>query len=604
MSKENRNKQIPTMKANKYAKGLFNWTFLTIVVVGLVLVNIVSSFLYKRFDMTVDQRYSLAQGTIDFLSDTTNLRSRVVLTIYLDGNMPSEMKHFRNAIEDKLKEFREYAGDKIEFQFKDPNIGTETEQNDLHQKLYRQGKGLIPMELMYQKDGSQSQIMLWPGAIINFEGEDRNAVQFMPGTPAGRPYQMDGITEMIQNSLNNLEYILLSSIRRATQLNRQKIGFLQGHGELSEPQTIRARTLIAPYFSTTDVTINGRLDALEGIDGLIIAGPKVPLPEKDLFIIDQFLLKGGRLVCLLDALDLPEDSLKTKGMTHTTRRSTGLEKMLFDYGLKLNDNFVIDARCAPIVTPFAKQSLLPWFFHILATPTSHPIARNLEPVSLKYANEIQFVEDDRYRLSPILTSSTNSTVTGMAPLVSLGMPLNYGSNPELVPNPEDESNKRCLAALSEGKYVSHFKNRIIEDYTNNPASVFLAEGIKESKVMLIGNSSFIQNSYDSMPNKTTGVMMYRPIEINELRMDPALTELKIPMFFGNQEFFQNMIDYVMGENSVVDIRSKQIDIHELDNKKIQENAGFYKLLNMTLPSILVLIFAYIMSFIRRKKYSY
>ncbi len=590
-------------KENKYTRGIFNWTFLVIVVVGLILVNVVSSFLYKRFDMTVDQRYSLAQGTVDFLSDSTRLRSKVTVTIYLEGNMPSEMKHFRNAIEDKLKEFKEYAGDKIEFQFKDPNIGTETEQNTLHQKLYREGKGLIPMELMYQKDGSQSQIMLWPGAIINYEGEDKNAVQFMPGTPAGRPYQLDGITEMIQNSMNNLEYILLSSIRRAIQLDRQKIGFLQGHGELTEPQTIRARTLIAPYFSTADVTINGRLDALDGLDGLVIAGPKSYFSDKDLFIIDQFVLKGGRLVCLLDALNLPEDSLKAKGMTHTTRITTGLEKMLFDYGLKLNDNFVIDARCAPIVTPFAKQSLLPWFFHVLATPTKHPIARNLEPVSLKYANEIQFVQDDRFRLSPILTSSTNSTVTGMAPLVSLGMPLNYGSNPELVPNTKDENNKRCLAGLSEGTFDSHFKNRIVEDYTNNKASVFMAEGKEESKVMLIGNSSFIKNSYDSMPNKATGQMMYRPIQINELRMDPAFAELKIPLFYGNQEFFQNMIDYVMGENSVLDIRSKQIDIHELDNKKIQENAGFYKLLNMTLPSALVLIFAYIMSFIRRKKYT-
>ena len=588
---------------NKYSKGFFNWTFLVIVIVGLILVNIISSFLYTRIDMTEDQRYSLSQGTIDFLSDENNLKNRLTLKIYLEGNMPSEIKHFRDAVEDKLKEFKQFAGNKIEYQFIDPTQGTEVEQNDLHQQLYAQGKGLLPMDIVYQKDGSQSQLMLWPGAIITYEGSNANTIQFLPGTQPGKPYRLDGVGQMIQNSINNLEYILISSIRRAIQAERKKIGFLQGHGELTYEQTQRARALISPYFNVDNVEIQGRLDALDGIDGLIIARPTQEFSDKDLFVIDQFLMNGGRLMCLIDALHLPVDSLNASGMTHTTRITTGLERMLFDYGLKINDNYVIDARCAPKIVPFAKQSLLPWFYHVLATPSSHPISRNVEPVSLEYTNEIQFIELENVSLTPILTSSTNATVTGLAPMVSLGMPLNYGAQPELVPDPDNENNKRCLAGLSEGFYSSHFKNRIIDDYEKNPDAKFTKESKKEGKVLVVGNGRFIQNSYDSMPNKMTGQMMYRPIQFNELRMDKELASRDIPLFYGNQEFIQNMVDYIMGDNSILDIRSRQIDIHELDNQKVQEEAGFYKLLNMTLPSILVLAFAFIMSLIRKRKYA-
>ncbi len=590
-------------KEKKYSKGFFNWSFLIIVVVGLILVNIISSFLYTRVDMTGDKRFSLSQGTIDFLKNENNLKNRLTLKIYLEGNMPSEIKHFRNAVEDKLKEFKQFAGNKIEYQFIDPNTGTEVEQNNLHQQLYAEGKGLLPMDIVYQKDGSQSQMMLWPGAIITYEGSNTNTIQFLPGTQPGKPYRLDGVTEMIQNSINNLEYILISSIRRAIQMERKKVAFLQGHGELSYEETQRARALISPYFSVADVKIDGRLDGLEGVDGLIIARPMERFSDKDLFVIDQFVMNGGRLICLLDALYLPIDSLNSKGMTHTTRINTGLERMLFDYGLKLNENYVIDARCAPKVVPFAKQSLLPWFFHVLATPSSHPISRNVEPVSLLYTSEIQFIEQENVSLTPILTSSTNSTVTGLAPMVSLGMPLNYGAKPELVPDPKNEANKRCLAGLSEGFYSSHFKNRIIDDYENNPDAKFIKESTKEGKVLLVGNGRFIRNSYDSMPNKMSGQMMYRPIQFNELKMDKELASREIPIFFGNQEFIQNMVDYIMGDNSVLDVRSRQTEFHEMNNQKVQDEAGFYKLINMVLPSILVLIFALVMSIIRKRKYA-
>jgi ABC-2 type transport system permease protein len=187
-------------------------------------------------------------------------------------------------------------------------------------------------------------------------------------------------------------------------------------------------------------------------------------------------------------------------------------------------------------------------------------------------------------------------------MVSLAMPLNYGKNPELIGNPTDEANKRCIAGLAEGTFDSHFKNRIVDEFANNPLAKYKEKSIQEGKVFLIGNGRFIANSYDSMPARNGEGYMYRPTEFNDLRMDADLAQLGIPLYFGNQEFFQNLTDYMMGDNSVLDIRSRQIDIHAIDKEKVKADADFYKVINVTLPVTLVLLFAFAMAYFRKRKY--
>lgn len=591
------------MSSNKTNKRLFNWAFLIVIVVGILALNVISSYVYKRIDMTSDKRYSLAQSTIDYLSDESKIENRMTIKIYLEGNMPAELKHYRNAVEDKLKEFKQYAGTRIEYKFIDPNDGTEEEQKELKDQIYSAGKGILPMFLVYQKDGTKSEVVLWPGAVINYGENDVNVIQLLPGTRTGQPNHLEGIAGAIEASINNLEYVLLNSIRRSVQKEKQNIGFLQGQGELTMAQTQRARALITPYFNVEDVTINGKLNALDKYQGLIIANPRQKFDVKDLFIIDQFLMKGGRLMCFMDGVSINEDTLNSKGVVNTARINTGLEEVLFDYGLKLNQNLIMDVNCAPKGVPFANQPIVPWYFHVLATPTKHPIARNLAPVSLKYVSEVQFVESVNTALTPVLTSSTNSTATGLAPLVSLGIPLNFGNDPQLAKSPGLESNKKCLAGLSEGMFQSYYKTRIVEEYTGNPDAQFITESQKEGKVLLVGNGRFIANRYDSTVHNMTGQIMYKPIDFDDLRSDEELARLGIQAVFGNKEFFQNLVDYVMGDNSVLEIRSRQIDVRRIDNAKVQKSAGFYKILNLSVPSALVIILAIVFAYIRKKKYT-
>jgi gliding-associated putative ABC transporter substrate-binding component GldG len=587
-------------------KGIYNWSFLLLATIALVLINIIASLVYYRLDMTEDQRYSLSNGTKSFLADKNKFENRISIKIYLEGNLPAEIQHFRNALEDKLKIFKSLAGDRIEYIFVNPKNGSDSDQKALFSDLYARGQGILPMDIVYMKDGDQTPLMLWPGAQISYSQNGiikESVIQFLPGTQPGKPYDLSNISEILENAVNNLEYNLVSAMRKITQLEKPRIAFLQGHGELNSNQTLRVRGLIAPYYSLSEISLNDSIAALADIDGLVIADPQYPFSDKDLYIIDQFVMNGGKLMCFMNALHIEDDTLMSRGITHSIRKNLRLENMLFDYGLKLNENLVVDVQCAPKIVPYAEQTLLPWFFHVMASPTSHPVSRNIEPVSLEYANEIQFVKQAKARFVPILTSSSNSNKTGLAPLVSLEMPMSYGKKPQLVDNPTDNINKLCLAGLSEGYYNSHFQNRIVEEFSKNKNSNYKEKSLKETKVLLVGNGNFIANSYDSIPNPKGAGFLYRANPFNELKFNKILAERSIPYFYGNQEFFQNLMDYMMGDNSVLDIRSRQIDIKLIDKEKLKVMSGRLKIINVFGPVLLILFFAFIWNVLRKKRYS-
>ncbi len=585
-------------------RNFFSWSYFTIVLIGIILINVISALVYYRFDLTQDKRYSLSKNTEEYLKDDSKFNDRVLFKIYLDGNLPAELKSFRNSIEDKLKEFKHFAGKRIEYQFINPNEGSEQDKAFLFETLYNKGKGIMPMDLMFMKDGSNNQMLIWPGAEVEYNGSTVSYVQFLPGTPQGKFYELnDQFASQIQNSINNLEYILISSIKRATQNSKPRIAFLQGHGELSFQHTQRVRALLQPYYTVEDIVLNDSIDALKGVKGLIIARPTSTFSDKDKYLIDQFLMNGGRLMCFIDKLNVSEDTLKKNGYTHSTRYNLNIDKMLFDYGFKINDNLVFDVQCAPKLIPTAKQYLIPWFFSVRGTNTNHPIARNLDPVLFNYISEIEFVGEKENVKKAVLTSSTNSSVTGLAPMLSLIMYKNYGPNPRLNPTPDDESNKKMIAGIIEGKFQSHFKNRIVGDFINNPNINYLEKSKNEGKIFVVGNGRFIQNKYDSIQRGSDSNYLYRPSAFNNLKMDETMSMVnEQPLIYGNQEFFQNLVDYMMGDHSVLDIRSKQIDVHAIDKEKVKTMAGFYKVLNTLVPSLIIVIIGAVIFYVRKKKY--
>ena len=602
------------MKKFKW-KGIFNWGFFLGVLAVLILINIIGALVNVKVDMTEDSRYSLAKGTENFLADEKNFENRISLKIYLEGDLPAEIQRFRNAIEDKLKDFKSIAGKRIEYQFINPNEG---HANKKEEYFFLRGifeKGILPTKVVYVKNGVQSQLILWPGAEVTYTSNGvvkETYIQFLPGTPNGEPIDLNRINPILENSLNNLEYNMLSALRKISQKDKKRLAFLQGHGELNEHETMNARAVLSPYFYLTSLSFNSKesLNELNELDGLIIANPTKPFSSMDLYFIDQFVMNGGRLMVFMNTLSHQEDSLAKNFMDHTIRRNLTLDKMLFDYGVNIHENYVFDRICGYRKVRMDNASSLSWPYHVLASPSLHPITRNIDPVSLEYANELQLIETPGVKLTKLLTSSSNANRSGLAPQISLMDFQIFGENPAFVENPEDPINKITLAAMIEGTIPSHFINRDVIINVDTMASYIPANYRKkqlkskeETKVFVVGNGTFIANEYDSIfRGGKYEYVSSPPFPFNALKYSKVNDLNGRPLIYGNQEFIQNMVDYMMGDNSVLDIRSRQIEFKEMDKMKLQAEGSSIRYMNLFLPITLVGFIAALMMLSRKRKY--
>ncbi|NBP28405.1 MAG: hypothetical protein EBV23_02325 [Flavobacteriia bacterium] len=602
-------------------KGLFNGGYFAGIITVLILLNVIFSLLHFKLDLTADQRFSLARGTQAFLKKTKNQESRISLKIYLEGDLPAEIQGFRNAIEDKLKDFKSLAGNRIEYEFVNPNEGHASKKEEYFFLKGLFNKGILPTKVVYVKNGIQSQLVLWAGAEISCSANGvikESYLQFLPGTPNGDPLELNRINPIIENALNNLEYNLLSAMRKISQSEKKRIAFLQGHGELKEQETINARAVLSPYFYLTTLTLGSEASyqELNDLDGIIVANPTQPFSDLDLYFLDQFVMNGGRLMVFMNTLQHQEDSLGKNYFDHTLRKNIKLDRMMFDYGIRMHENYVFDRVCGYRKVQLKNTSSLSWPYYVLSSPSLHPITRNIDPVYLPYPNELQLIERPGVRLSKILTTSSNANRSGIAPQISLMDFQVFGENPLFIENPDDPINKITLAAMAEGEIPSYFSNRELAD--ENSRSIesvaemrkvpkkFRIKKVKSSndaKVFVVGNGTFLANEYDSVFQG--GSYQYRPypaFPFNALKYSKIPDINGRPLIYGNQEFIQNLVDYMLGDNSVLDIRSRQIELRQLDQRKMMDEGNFIRYINLLIPFLLIALLGGVIFFLRKKKY--
>jgi gliding-associated putative ABC transporter substrate-binding component GldG len=471
------------------------------------------------------------------------------------------------------------------------------------------------------KNGIQSQLILWAGAEISCSANGvikESSLQFLPGTPNGDPLELNRINPIIENALNNLEYNLLSAMRKISQSEKKRIAFLQGHGELKEQETINARAVLGPYFYLTTLTLGSEASyqELNDLDGIIVANPTQPFSDLDLYFLDQFLMNGGRLMVFMNTLHHQEDSLGKNYFDHTLRKNIKLDKMMFDYGIRMHENYVFDRVCGYRKVQLKNTSSLSWPYFVLSSPSLHPITRNIDPVHLPYPNELQLIERSGVKLSKILTSSSNSNRSGIAPQISLMDFQVFGENPLFIENPDDPINKITLAAMAEGEIPSYFSNRELADENNRSIESveamqkvpkkFRTKKVKSTngaKVFVVGNGTFLANEYDSVFQG--GSYQYRPFPafpFNALKYSKIPDINGRPLIYGNQEFIQNLVDYMLGDNSVLDIRSRQIELRQLDQRKMMDEGNFIRYINLFIPFLLIALLGGFIFFLRKKKY--
>ena len=583
---------------NSFLKFKSYYGILTLIVfVILILLNILASLIDFRFDFTADKRYTLTESTINFLEDDEKLTDRILFKVYLDGDLPAEINKLRSAVLNKLKEFKHYAGDRIQYEFIDPDEGNLEDQQALKDLLWDKNRGIRPVQIMYKSNGNTSLREIFPGITVEYLGNTVGTIRLIEGGKYELNYQLE---EIIQKSIGNIEYNLMRMITKASRKSKQRIAFIHGHGELIEQQTQGARKNIEDSYDIFDVTINGQLNALDEIEGIIIADPQYPISDKDKFIIDQYLMKGGNVMLFYNPLYVDNDSIRKRGQISSIRKRTGINRLLFDYGLKINEDLVADSKYDPFIFPGMPKGYVNWYYYVRAEG-QHPISNMVDPVKLPYASSLQFVQTtNNVKPSIILTSSSNSISMGNAPLVSIAIERSYGENPIFQENIEDPNNRIMLGAILEGEFNSAFKNRIVKEYLDNPNSTFHEKSTAAGKLMVVSNGTFMKNTFfDSVFVTQEGKYRYLPRYPKGYEIDELFCGTKI----GNFDFFENSVDYMMGENTLLSIRSRIIDLHPLNKLKIEKESKFYKLINIFVPLLFLFILYFILTLLRKKSFT-
>ena len=403
---------------------------LAIGILVIVLINFSASLLFERFDLTSEKRYSLSNASKELVK---NLDDIVYVKVYLEGDFPAAYKKMRDETREMLDEFRAYSNDNLDYEFINPaESGDEKITKEIYQQLFKQG--LQPTDLNEKTTDGFSNKLIWPGAIFFYKGKEI-PVQLLKSKLGSNP------VNMINSSIEGLEYEIANAIYNLTTELKPKIAFIDGHGELNKYEVASLSTSLAEFYSIDRIKINGELYSLTErtmkdstqefvvhpkYDAIIIAKPTQKFSEKDKFIIDQYIMYGGKVVWMIDPVFASMDSLRTSDVTMAIPQDLNLDDQLFTYGVRVNANLIQDLQSAPIpiVTGMVgnqpKTELFPWYFFPLLTPAnSHPIVNNLNAVKGEFTSTIDTINKAGITKIGLLKSSQYTKISSAPTRVSL-----------------------------------------------------------------------------------------------------------------------------------------------------------------------------------------
>jgi gliding-associated putative ABC transporter substrate-binding component GldG len=542
----------------------------------LVLVNVASHFYFKRFDLTTDHRYSLNEFTINQLE---NLEDIVFLRVYLDGDLPAGFKQLQNSTKEILDEMRVYAGDKLQYEFIDPS---ENPDPKIRQNIYKQlsKKGLKYSNLKSREGDKMSEQIIFPGAILAYR-EKEFPIQLLKNS-------MGASTDvMLNNSIQQLEYEISSTIKKAILIKPKKIAFINGHGESESKYLKDIFNALGEYYQINEVTINGKIDALKGQSAIVIVGPDSIVSEKDKYVMDQFIMNGGKAMWFIENAQINSDSLKKNGISIGLAINNNLSDQLFKYGARVNSDFIMDIQSLPIpivtgtIGDQPKQELFPWYyFPLIFNTVNHPITANLDAIATEYVSSIDTVGGKEITKTPLLFSSKYSKVTNVPTRVSLN----------ILRDPPDErrfnKGKQILAILLEGEFESVFKGRITKKISSNEEFKFKTKSPK-NKMIVVSDANIIKN--DLSPD---GV---RYMELGYYRFTNRV--------YANKDFVLNAMSYLLEDDGLIFSRVKEFKLRVLNKQKVAKEKRKWQIFNTALPLIIIIVIGGIIGYLRKRKYT-
>ena len=388
---------------------------------------------------------------------------------------------------------------------------------------------------------------------------------------------------MINESIEGLEYELISAIETLIKPNRPKVGLIVGHNEPDTSNLAGFTNAILAKYDLFRLDLRERKQPILGYDVLVIAKPTEAFTENEKFWIDQFVMNGGKLLAFVDALSVDVRQAEGDG-TVALPYELNLEDLFFRYGIRINRDFVIDFNSGffpGVLGNIGDQpriELMPWpFFPVTTSFGNHPLTKGLDGIILKFASTIDTVKAAGIIKTPLVLSSTYTNV--LSPPVQVRFEdWIQGLNPDFF-----QGGQQVFGYLLEGPFSSLYKNRIIPKGVE--AEGFKGQGVS-TKVIVVADGDMIRNDFN--------IQSGEPLALG---VDPYVRTT-----YANEEFLMRALSYLTDDDGLTLVRNKEIKIRPLDKVKIGEEKHFWIALNLVLPIGLVILFGLLKMMSRKRRF--
>ncbi|THV57234.1 gliding motility-associated ABC transporter substrate-binding protein GldG [Flagellimonas alvinocaridis] len=542
-------------------------------IVGVIVINLIAGFIYTRFDLTEDQRYTLSQPSIDVVQ---KFDSPVIVDVLLDGNIPPEFSKLKTETVQLLESFASKNGN-IKYNLVNP-LENESQTQQTIAEL--QSLGLQPANVTVEENGKVSQELIFPWAMVNY-GDNTVKVPLLKNKLGSTA------EDRINNSVQQLEYAFADAFTKLSITEKKSIAVIKGNGELDDIYLADYLTTIRDYYNIGAITLDSvatnpqkALDQLKGFDLALVAKPTQAFSDEEKYVLDQFMVQGGKSIWLIDQVAMEMDSIYSgDGSAIAIPRDLNLKDFFFQYGLRINPALVNDLYFTQIVLATgegndSQYNPLPWYYNpMVFSRNDHPINTNIEAVRYQFTSPMEVLENG-YEKTVLLRSSPLSKIDGIPREISL----------DILNNPPDRESytdgNLPLAVLIEGDFTSMYKSRIKPLELQNT----MEQGAP-NKMIVISDGDVIKNQLRNG----------RPLELGYDKWTNS--------FYGNKEFLVNCTNYLLDNTGLINIRNRKVSIPLLDTTKIVEQKTKWQVINIGLPVILTLVLGIFFNYMRKRKFA-
>jgi len=422
--------------------------------------------------------------------------------------------------------------------------------------------------------------VIFPWAIVSYKGKEENVSLLVNSVAESQEKQL-------QNSIENLEYEFAHAFAKIKEDKSKRIAVLKGNGELDDLYLYSFLKKLGEYYHLAAFTLDSAesdpvstLRQLQDYDLAVIAKPTIPFTEEEKYLMDQYLIGGGKTMWLIDNVHAEMDSLMTTGKSLAYNRDLGLTDLFFSYGVRINYNVTKDLYSSTIRLASGNtgnqvqyQDFVWPYFPLIFTDDQHPITKNIDPVLLKFPSSMDTLQNG-LKKRILLTSSANGRIIGTPTPIALdeiAREINRNEfNDAAIP----------FGVLLEGSFKSAYTARIKPfEYGES------AENSAMTKMMVISDGDIAANEvYRGEP---------LPLDKDKWTQQP----------YGNLSFLLNATHYLLDENGIIRLRAKSLELQFLDKEKAYDERGRWQIINLVLPLVLLFALSILFRMIRVRRYA-